>query len=372
MTDRLRPPLPAMDVAGRVGRLRAQLPELGCDVLLVSHLTNIRYLTGFTGSAGLLVLGPDQLELHTDGRYEEQAAAEVTAAGVDARVVIGRTLAAQKESVTASASGAGRVGLEAEHVSWAGQRRYEETWFEGAQLVPTSGAVEALRATKDDGEVARIETACAIADAALANVVGLLDERPTEAGFALALDAEMRRLGADDVSFETIVASGPNGSRPHHSPSRRAVERGDLVVIDFGALVDGYHSDMTRTVAVSGPSALDDQQARMVEVVAASQAAGVAAVADGVATSEVDAACRAVIADAGWEDLFVHGTGHGVGLDIHEDPAVGRTSAATLAAGHVVTVEPGVYIPGVGGVRIEDTVVVTSDGCRALTRAPKS
>ena len=229
-----------------------------------------------------------------------------------------------------------------------------------------------LRLVKDDGEVARIEAACAIADDALAAMVGLLDDGPTEAGFALALDGEMRRLGADDVSFETIVASGPNGSRPHHSPSDRVVARGDLVVIDFGALVDGYHSDMTRTVAVGGPDALDDTQRRMVEVVRASQAAGVAAVRSGADARAVDAACREVIAEAGWGDAFVHGTGHGVGLDIHEEPRVSATGDATLAPGHVVTVEPGVYLPGHGGVRIEDTVVVTESGCRTLTRAPKS
>jgi Xaa-Pro aminopeptidase len=225
---------------------------------------------------------------------------------------------------------------------------------------------------KDDGEVARIEVACAIADAALASVAPTLDDGPTEAAFALRLDTEMRRLGADDVSFETIVASGPNGSRPHHAPTDRVIRRGDLVVIDFGALVDGYHSDMTRTVAVGGVAALDDIQRRMVEVVGASQAAGVAMVAPGVAASEVDRACREVIAEAGWAEAFVHGTGHGVGLDIHEDPRVSGTGDATLDAGHVVTVEPGVYLPGHGGVRVEDTVVVTPTGRRTLTRAPKS
>jgi Xaa-Pro aminopeptidase len=232
--------------------------------------------------------------------------------------------------------------------------------------------VEALRLVKDDGEVARIEAACGIADAALAAVASQLEDRPTEAGFALELDTEVRRQGADDLSFETIVASGPNGSRPHHSPSGRRIERGDLVVIDFGALVDGYHSDMTRTIAVGGPSSLDDTQTRMVEVVRAAQQAGVEAVRAGASTRDVDAACREVITEAGWGEAFVHGTGHGVGLDIHEEPRVSWAADATLAPGHVVTVEPGVYLPGHGGVRIEDTVVVTESGCRTLTRAPKS
>jgi Xaa-Pro aminopeptidase len=272
--------------------------------------------------------------------------------------------------VVSAVGGARRLGLEAEHVSWADQRRYAET-FARTELVAVSGAVEALRAVKDAGEVARIEAACAIADLALGNVVALLDDGPTEVAFALALDTEMRRLGADDISFETIVASGPNGSRPHHTPGERAIQRGDLVVIDFGALVEGYHSDMTRTVPVGGLVALDPAQQRMLEVVTAAQAAGVAAVRPGQPGAAIDAACRAVIDAAGWSEAFVHGTGHGVGLDIHEEPRVSASSTATLADGHIVTVEPGVYLPGLGGVRVEDTVVVTSDGCRTLTRAPK-
>jgi len=202
-------------------------------------------------------------------------------------------------------------------------------------------------------------------------VAGLLEERPTEASFARALDDEVRR-GADDLSFATIVASGPNGSRPHHDPTDRVVVEGDLVVIDFGALIDGYHSDMTRTFAVGGPDALDPEQRRMLSVVREAQAAGVATVAPGVPAKAIDEACRAVIGEAGWGDAFVHGTGHGVGLDIHEAPSVNGTADATLAPGHVVTVEPGVYLPGHGGVRIEDTVVVTPKGHHALTRAPKS
>ncbi len=363
--------LPVMDVAGRTDRLRAGLDEAGCDRLLVTHLTNIRYLTGFTGSAALLVVDPEGLLFVTDGRYDEQAAGELAAAGVEARIEIGRTLDAQREVVSTHVQGTGRLGLESEHVSWASQQRYADTWFPGVELVPGAGSVEALRLVKDDGEVARIEAASTIADEALARLLPMLEDAPTEVEFALALDAEMRRRGADDISFETIVASGPNGSRPHHTPQRRAIEAGDLVVIDFGALVDGYHSDMTRTIPVGGPDALDDTQRRMVAVVTAAQAAGVAAVRAGGGVQEVDAACREVIADAGWADAFVHGTGHGVGLDIHEAPAVGATSTDTLAAGHVVTVEPGVYLPEHGGVRIEDTVVVTETGCELLTHAPK-
>jgi Xaa-Pro aminopeptidase len=179
----------------------------------------------------------------------------------------------------------------------------------------------------------------------------------------------MRRRGASGRSFETIVAAGPNGARPHARPSDRTITEGDLVVVDFGAVVDGYCSDMTRTFAIGKVSPTAQ---RMVDVVTAAQAAGVEAVADGVSGQAVDAACRTVIDEAGWGDAFLHGTGHGVGLEIHEDPRVSSASTGTLAAGHVVTVEPGVYLPEHGGVRIEDTVVVTDEGCRALTRAPKS
>jgi Xaa-Pro aminopeptidase len=361
-----------MDVAGRVDRLRASLPAAGCDALLVTHLTNVRYLTGFTGSAALLLVGTDALTFVTDGRYAEQAGQQLAAAGVAAEVAVGRSLAQQQEALGGPTAGIERLGLEADHVTWADQRRYAAEWFPGTDLVASTGLVEGLRVVKDRGEVARIEAACAIADAALAAVAPLLDDEPTEAAFALALDTEMRRRGADDVSFPTIVASGPNGSRPHHEPSDRQLARGDLVVVDFGALVDGYHSDMTRTFAVGGPEALDDTQARMLAVVRAAQAAGVAAVRAGASTRSVDETCREVISEAGWADAFVHGTGHGVGLDIHEEPRVSWSGDATLAPGHVVTVEPGVYLPGHGGVRIEDTVVVTESGCRPLTRAPKS
>lgn len=359
------PPAP-MDVVGRLPQLVPAITEAGCDALLVSSLVNIRYLTGFTGSAGLLLIRPDDLLFVTDGRYAGQAADQLAAAGVEARIEISGV--GQRDLLQAGAAGIARLGLEAGAVTWAQQRSYAAEWFPEADLVPTEGLVEALRAVKDDGEVARIERAAHIADAALAEVQSMLLEGPTEREFGLALDTAIGRLGAEGTSFETIVASGPNGARPHHRPGDRRVRDGDLVVIDFGALVDGYCSDMTRTLMVGTPS---DTQQRMLDVVTRSQQAGVDAVRAGVATSAVDAACREVITEAGWGDAFVHGTGHGVGLLIHEDPRVAATATATLAAGHVVTVEPGVYLPEHGGVRVEDTVVVTAEGCRALTLAPK-
>jgi len=360
--------LPAMGIADRLPRLRGALPEAGCDGLLVTNMTNIRYLTGFTGSAALLLVSPDDLLFVTDGRYRDQAVDQLAAAGVAAPIAIGRTSDEQCEHLSGPARAAGRLGLEAEHVTWAQVQRFGSTWFEETELVPTAGLVEELRQVKDEGEVARIEAAATMADAALAAVRHRLGEGATEAEVALELEWQMRRLGADGPSFDTIVASGPNGAKPHHRAGARRIAEGDLVVIDFGALVDGYHSDMTRTIMVGDPS---ETQTRMLEVVAESQGAGVAAVRAGAEAKAVDETCRAVIRDAGWEDAFLHGTGHGVGLDIHEAPRVSTSADATLADGHVVTVEPGVYLAEHGGVRIEDTVVVTPDGCRTLTRAPK-
>ena len=359
--------LPPMEVAERAGRLRQHFGEAGCEALLVTRMANIRYLTGFTGSAGVLLVDREAMVLVTDGRYRDQANEQLAAASVAARVDMAQTAAAQHQALAAAATGIARLGLEAAHVSWAAQRRYRDE-FRRAELVATTGLVEALRQHKDEGEIARMARAAAIADDALATVRSRLAERPTEAEVALELDSEVRRLGAEGAGFETIVASGPNGARPHARPGRRSIVEGDLVVIDFGAALDGYRSDMTRTTIVGEPSEI---QRRMLEVVAESQAAGVEAVAAGVGAAEVDRVCRDVIADAGWSDAFLHGTGHGVGLDIHEDPRVSGASTATLAAGHVVTVEPGVYLPDHGGVRIEDMVLVTADGSRPLTHAPK-
>ena len=357
------------DIADRLVRVRAPVAEAGCGALLVTHLVNVRYLTGFTGSAAILLILPDEVVLTTDGRYRDQAAEQLGAAGVEARIEVRPTMGAQHEVLAGAAAGVARLGLEADSVTWAQQRRFASEVFAAAELVATEGVVEELRRVKDGGEIERMAEAARIADDALAAVVPLLGQGVTEREVALGLDYEMRRLGADGSSFETIVASGPNGAKPHARPSDRRVEPGELVVIDFGAIVDGYCSDMTRTFCVGEPS--DDTALRMVSVVKESQREGVAAVKAGVRGRDVDETCRAVIADAGWADAFIHGTGHGVGLEIHEAPRVASTSDDVLAAGHVVTVEPGVYLAEHGGVRIEDTVVVTDDGCIVLTNAPK-
>lgn len=359
--------LPPMRVDARVAALRHSLIDASIDALLVTASSNIRYLTGFTGSAGIVVVTGHDMVLVTDGRYTDQAADQLSASSAPCRLEI--TSTEQRSIVGSALVGTQRMGLEADHVTWSTQRRYAEDWFPDLEVCATSGLVERLRRTKDEAELARMELAAAIADAALAEHRSELGDGPTEAEFALRLDSTMRRFGASSTSFETIVASGPNGAKPHARPTDRRIGDGDLVVVDFGCIVDGYCSDMTRTVAIGD---IDDTCTLMLEVVTAANAAGVAAVRAGASASDVDAAARAVISDAGWASAYTHGTGHGVGLDIHEAPRVAATSTDTLSTGDVVTVEPGVYLPAHGGVRMEDSVVVTPDGCRVLTHTTKS
>ncbi|MCU1343837.1 MAG: Xaa-Pro aminopeptidase [Acidimicrobiia bacterium] len=358
-----------LEVAARADRVRSRFDALGIDALVVTDLDNVRWLTGFTGSNGVAVMTADgTLVLITDGRYQDQAAAELTAAGVRADLRIGRTGAEMDRWLADGVGGSARLGLEAEHVSWSSQQRYASGPLADRSLIPTAGVIEAERAVKDPGEVARIEEACRIADQALATIRARFVDQPTEREFARELESEMNRLGSDGPSFPTIVASGPNSALPHHRADDRTVAEGDLVVVDFGALFDGYHSDMTRTFVVGEPS---PEQSRMIRVVTEAQQAGAAAVGPGVATRAIDQACRDHITAAGWGDRFTHGTGHGVGLQIHEAPWIGSTSDGVLVAGNVVTVEPGVYVPGLGGVRVEDSVLVTEHGGRPLTLHPK-
>lgn len=356
---------PPLEMAGRLDRLRAGFDGAGIDALVVTCLTNIRYLTGFTGSSGELLVSADGALLVTDGRYGEQAPSQVADSGTEVAIA-GND---RRSLVTDCLSGSDRVGLEAVSVTWSDQRRLAG-WFGGIDLVPTEGLVEELRQLKDPGEVARIEAAAALADAALADAVELLAVGVSERDLAAAIDHGIRDRGADDRAFETIVAAGPNSALPHARPSDRVLKDGDLVVCDLGAVVGGYRSDMTRSYRVGGRSGGREDEVR--DVVRRAQAAGLALVADGVPLADVDAACRTVLAEAGLAEAFVHGTGHGVGLDIHEAPSLSGSATGTLRSGHVVTVEPGAYLVGLGGVRWEDTVLVTDDGHRALTRAPRA
>jgi Xaa-Pro aminopeptidase len=356
-----------MDVAGRAGRLRLALGGTGAESLLVTKLSNVRWLTGFTGSNGQLLVTADELIMITDGRYRTQVAAELERSGVEARVEITTTDIAR--ILEAAVPSGARLGLEADAVTW---KRHDQIagWLPGRQLVPLDRPIEELRKDKDDGERSRLARGAAMADSALAEVAPLLGARPTERAVARQLDNLMVELGADGPSYDTIVASGPNSALPHARPTPRVIEAGDLVVIDVGARVDGYGSDMTRTFVAGGePSA---EQLRLYEAVIEAQAAGVAAVAAGVEERSIDETCRSVLERLGLAEAFIHSTGHGIGLEIHEDPILSPRSEGILRSGFVVTVEPGVYLPDLGGVRIEDSVVVREGGCEPISHSPKS
>ena len=356
--------LPAMDRADRLARLRRRLEELDGQALVLTKPQNIRWLTGFTGSAGTVVVTVDGLTLVTDDRYQTQVHQQLEAASVEATVAIDRDLSRPLGDAIGTAD---VVALEAGHVSWARAREIEG-WLGGRTVLPTVGLVEELRQIKDEGEVARLASAAGIADQALTRVGPTLLVGRTEREVARDLDRAMVDLGADGLSFPTIVAAGPNSAKPHAVPSDRPVEPGDLVVIDFGASVDGYGSDMTRSFLIA-PVAQESLD--LYRAVEEAQAAGVAAVAPGVDQRTVDAACRDLLTDRGLGEAFVHGTGHGIGLEIHEEPFLSTRSTGVLLADQVVTVEPGVYLPDLGGIRIEDSVVVTESGARPLTGYPK-
>jgi Xaa-Pro aminopeptidase len=350
--------------------LRDRLAAADLDAMLVSNLVNVRYLTGFTGSNAALLVRVDGEDaqppvLATDGRYRTQAAQQVP----DAEIVIERACGPHLAG-RAAADGVRRLGFESHVVTVDGYAALAKAAGD-VELVAAAGTVEALREVKDAGEVALLRLACEAADAALADLVERGGLRPgrTEKEVCRELESLMLDHGADGPSFETIVAAGPNSAIPHHRPTDAVLAAGDFVKIDFGALVSGYHSDMTRTFVLS-PAA--QWQHDVYDLVATAQRAGRKALVPGVPLRDVDAASRDVIAEAGYADNFNHGLGHGVGLQIHEAPGIGAASAGTLLAGSAVTVEPGVYLPDRGGVRIEDTLVVGESGTPdLLTRFPK-
>jgi len=335
--------------------LNTRIVAKNLDAMLVTDLVNIRYLSGFTGSNGALLLFADDRQpvLATDGRYRTQAAEQAPGLEIVIERACGRHLAGR-----AAEDGVGRLGFESHVMTVDGLDALTgELDGKNTELVRASGTVEALREIKDAGELALLRLACEAADAALTDLVERGGLRPgrTEREVSRELEALMLDHGADAVSFETIVATGPNSAIPHHRPTDRKLATGDFVKIDFGALVAGYHSDMTRTFVLGSAA---DWQLEIYQLVAEAQKAGREALRPGADLRDVDGAARQVIVDAGFGEQFGHGLGHGVGLQIHEAPGIGATSAGTLLAGSVVTVEPGVYLPGRGGVRIEDTLVV--------------
>jgi Xaa-Pro aminopeptidase len=350
-----------VSTGARRDRLRARLASAGLDALLVTHLANVFYLTGFTGSAGRLLVTADGARdvFATDGRYRAQAASE---AG-DLPCVVTRG----DDWLPGALGDRTALGLESSTVSWDGARNVAAL-LDRVDVRPAPGHVEALRVVKDATEIATLARACALGDEAFADLLTWIGPGSSERAVARRLERTLVDLGADERAFPSIVAAGENGARPHHRPTERLLAPGDLVKLDFGARVDGYHSDMTRMVALGE---VGGDLVEVFAVVRSAQQAGLDAVRAGASGGHVDAACRSVIVEAGYGDGFVHGTGHGVGLEIHEDPRIAAGAAVTLAEGAVVTVEPGVYLPGRGGVRIEDTVVVTEHGRTVLTTTPK-
>lgn len=350
--------------ARRRERLAAALRERGADAALVSRLVNIYYLSGFTGShAGLLVLADGRAVLTTDSRYQLQAGEEVP----DVELVVDRRVATALVEHAAE-HGATRIAFEAHDLTVEAHQQLADTADGGgAELVAGGRLVEDERAVKEEAELELLRAAGAITDWAFRHVVPTIRAGLTEREIAYALQERFVERGAES-GFDPIVAAGTNSARPHHRPTDRALARGDLVVMDFGARYRGYHADMSRTIVLGEPT---DWQREVYELVAAAQRAGREALCPGAELAGIDEAARAVIRDGGHDDAFTHGLGHGIGLEVHEQPYLGRSATGSMAAGVPVTVEPGVYLPGFGGVRIEDTLVAHAEGPELLTTASK-
>ncbi|MGZ4271238.1 MAG: M24 family metallopeptidase [Solirubrobacteraceae bacterium] len=350
--------------AERTERVIAQLAERDLGALLVTDLVNVRWLTGFTGSNGAAVVGPGgRLRFITDFRYLTQSAEQLApewerAIAVDLLVAIAGSLPEGKL----------RLGFDDAHMSVKDHRRLSGLVREGVALEAAGGLVEELRAVKDAAELDAIRAAARLADDALTEVLGRGLVGRTEREVALDLEFTMRRMGAEEASFPSIVAAGAHGALPHAAPRDEPIPAGTLVVVDWGAKKDGYASDCTRTFATGE---LDPRDAGVYALVLEAQEAALAAVRPGPTGREVDAVARAIIDAAGHAEHFGHGLGHGVGLDVHEGPRLSKQGDTALAEGMVVTVEPGVYVPGAVGVRIEDLVVVGADGPEVLSSLPK-
>jgi Xaa-Pro aminopeptidase len=345
--------------AARRERARQQVAEAGADAAFITSGPNVRYLSGLASSnAALLLLASGSAVLATDSRYALAAERDCP----DLELVIERFIEPRLAAEMTRRS-LRIVAFEAHEMS---VERHGElvAKAEGVQLVPFGRKIEELRTAKDPSELELLATACRISGQAIADVFVLIRPGLTERQLAAALDRRMVELGAERPAFDTIVASGPNGAIPHHSPTSRPLRRGDLVTMDFGALYGGYHADMTRTMALGEPAGW---QREVYELVAAAQQAGIQAARPGTDVADVDAAARDLIREAGHGEHFGHGLGHGVGLEVHEAPTIGYARTGKLADRVPITVEPGVYLPGRGGVRIEDVLVVGAGGTGLLT-----
>jgi Xaa-Pro aminopeptidase len=350
--------------AGRLAALRARLGEQGVEAVLITHGENVAYLSGFTGGAdGALVISAAEAVLVSDFRYDIQArrqAPDFSFHQARVRLVDGIAEVIRER-------GFHFLGFERTDVSYDTFTALGER-LPGVGLTPLRNLVERLRVVKDATEVAAIRRAAALADEAVAHAQSLLAPGAVEAEIAVEVEAFLRRRGSEPLPFPLIIAAGDNSALPHATVSDRRLEAGDLVVVDLGARTDGYCSDITRTFAVGAPT---DEQRAIYRLVWEAQRRGLEAVRAGAAAAEVDAVARDFLAEGGHGDHFGHGLGHGVGREVHEAPRLGKQSDDRLEAGMVVTVEPGIYIEGWGGVRIEDLVLVTEDGCEILSRAPK-
>jgi Xaa-Pro aminopeptidase len=340
--------------AARRDQVQARVAALDADAALITYLPNVRYLTGLASSnAALLVPAAGPCVLATDSRYTLAAQRDCP----DLELLTERFLV---PAFGALAAGRGyrRLLFEAQEVTVATHRKLAAE-AAGVDLAPFGLEIEELRTVKDDAELDLLAAACRISCQAFEELLPTIRPGITERQLATAIERRMVDIGAEAPAFDTIVASGPNGAIPHHAPGERQLQRGDLVTIDFGARSGGYHADMTRTVSIGEPA---QWQRDTYELVARAQQAGMAAARPGAALTEVDAAARDLIREAGHGEHFRHGLGHGVGLEVHEAPMLGYESAGRLAARVPVTIEPGIYLPGMGGVRIEDILVVDGEG----------
>ncbi|APT92449.1 X-Pro dipeptidase [Corynebacterium phocae] len=350
--------------SNRRQKLAAQLPEQQVDAMLVTHLTHVRYLTGFSGSNGALLLSGDLFAtMATDGRYTTQIAEEVP----DIEAITGRAVG---PALLATVEAPLRVGFEADYVSVSQLDKLKEETPEGIDLVPVTGVIEKIRLVKDAAELDGLTQVAQLASDALEACLdaGEVAIGRTERQVAADLEYRMRVAGAERVSFDTIVASGPNSAKPHHGAGDRVLASGDIVTIDYGAHVDGFNSDCTRTFVLGE---VGEFAREIYELVLKSQEAGVKAAVPGASLVDVDAACRDIIKEAGYGEYFVHSTGHGIGLDVHEAPYAATTGSGELKPGMTLTIEPGVYVPGKGGVRIEDTLIITEGAPEVITTLPK-
>jgi Xaa-Pro aminopeptidase len=360
-----------MDHRGRLKRLKTVFDRNHLDAFLVTHLPNIRYLCGFTGTSGALVISETRSAFFTDGRYTEQARAEVQGT----RVVIARKppVAAASEWLMENKSNFGRksprrLGIESEHLTVAGRTGLASLLRLAFRLLETRGLVEQARMVKDADEIARLRAAAVLGASLFDRALEVIRPGVKESEVAAEMEYATRRAGAEEMSFPTIVAAGKRSALPHGRASRAAIPPRGFVVCDFGVILAGYCSDRTRTVHVGRPTG---KARRMYEAVREAQESAIEAVKAGVSVGEVDRAARSVLKAKGLATHFTHSTGHGVGLEIHEAPRIAAGRTEILRPGMVITIEPGVYIAGSGGVRIEDMVVVTERGCAVLAPGSK-